>query len=288
MPKQAFEFYAPLSRRIPDPVFKQQYGMERHLFMVPVKRMPKDVPLDPNARRPDTNRRVYKRVEESLLNKGAEPGTFHLKNKGITLIAESVEQKGNDTYIVEVAPGQGIVDGGHTYTLIVDNLGDPEMPDEQFVTVEVRVGIPELWIPDIAQGLNTSVQVQDMSLDDLRGLFSWLKEELATESYAEKIAWSENAEGDYDARDLVGLLMAFNVALFPRDGDDHPVAAYEKKSTALKSFEQHPALYENMRRIVKDILRLDDIVGKGSAGAVESAGPGWQVRESVVCRSPGR
>ena len=144
----------------------------------------------------------------------------------------------------------------------MDNLDNADLPDEQFVNVEVRVAIPDAWIPDIAQGLNTSVQVQDMSLDNLRGLFGWLKGTLANEPYIERIAWSENDEGDYDARDLVSLLMAMNPVLFPNDGDEHPVAAYEKKSTALKMFEEHIKLFENMRPIVTDILKLSDIIAK--------------------------
>ena len=114
MANRAFSFRAPIARRLPDPIFKQ-LGLERHLFVAPVQSLPKDLPLDPNARRPNTNRRVYKRVEDSLLNKGTEPGTFHLKNKGITIIAESVVQKANDEYVVNIGPGHGIVDGGHTY-----------------------------------------------------------------------------------------------------------------------------------------------------------------------------
>jgi hypothetical protein len=272
--KQTFHFLAPISRRIPDPVFKQQHGIERHLFMVPVKSMPKGVPLDPNARRPNTNRRVYQRVENSLLDIDAEPGTFHLKNKGITIIAESVEQKGNDVYDVEIDGGQGIVDGGHTYTIIESNLENPKLPTNQFVSVEVRVGIPESWYPDIAQGLNTSVQVQEMSLDNLRGYFSWLIEELKSEPYFPSIAWSENDPGEYDARDIVGLLMAFNVALFPANGDDHPVASYEKKSSALKSFEQNAAVYEKMRPIAKDILRLHDIIAREGPELWNQLNPG--------------
>src|ERR1700674_4008615 len=102
---KAFTFTAPLARRIPDPLFKNAYGLERHLFVVPVRTMPPDVPLDPNARRPNTNRRVYRLVEESLLNKSGEPGTFHLKNKGITIIARRVEARGDDKYDVFLNPG---------------------------------------------------------------------------------------------------------------------------------------------------------------------------------------
>lgn len=259
---KVYTFHSPISRRIPDPIFKNAHGTERHLFVVPVKTMPIDIPDDPNARRPNTNRRVYQLVERSLLNQEGEPGTFHLKNKGITIVASRVESKAGDRFAVHLAPGEGIVDGGHTYKLICDNLSNPELPQEQYVNVEVRVGIPEAWIPDLAQGLNTSVQVQEMSLDRLRGLFNWMMQDLRGEPYYDQIAWSENDDGEYDARDIISLLYAFNVMLFPNNsGGEHPVAAYEKKMVALKAFEEHDS-FRLMRPLLKDILKLHDIISK--------------------------
>ena len=259
---ESFRFRPTIARRLPDPNFKKVYNSERHLFVVPVKAMPKGLPLDPNARRPNTLKRVYQKIQASLLGQDCEPGTFHLKNKGITIIADAIEQDGEE-YIVRMLHGQhGIVDGGHTYTLIIENLSNPDLPDDQFVTVEIRTGIPELWIPDIAGGLNTSVQVQDMSLDNLKGLFGWIRTALETEPYFSSIAWSENDDGEYDARDLVSLLTMFNIELYPKTGDDHPVAAYEKKSSALKLFEEKSDSYKRMEPIFKDILKLHDTVAR--------------------------
>ncbi len=145
---------APLARRIPDPNFKDEHGLERHILVVPVKNMPKGIPLDPNARRPKTSKRVYQKVKASLFNQDCEPGTFHLKNKGITIVAQSVNIKTKDTYEIAMVNGvHGIVDGGHTYTLITEAQASSELPDDQYVTVEVRVGVPEVWIPEIA-GVN--------------------------------------------------------------------------------------------------------------------------------------
>ncbi|MBV6657432.1 MAG: AIPR family protein, partial [Devosiaceae bacterium] len=234
-------FVAPIARRLPDPNFRDAHNMERHLFMVPVGAVPKGIPDDPNARRPKTSKRVYQKVRASLFNQDCEPGTFHLKNKGITIIANGVQSKGNDEYVVSMINGvHGIVDGGHTYKLITDAQSDEALPADQFVTIEVRVGVPDTWIPEIAGGLNTSVQVQDMSLDNLANAFQWIKHEIRHEPYYDSIAWSENDPGEYDARDIVSLLAMFNVDIHPNDGDDHPVYGYEKKSMALKAFERQP------------------------------------------------
>ena len=94
------------------------------------------MPLDPNARIPNLRRRIYKEIEKSLLNKGDEttPGTFHLKHKGITLIAESVVKSGDGPeYTVNLGKHHGIVDGGHTYELIVKNLANEELPTDAHI-----------------------------------------------------------------------------------------------------------------------------------------------------------
>ncbi len=259
-----FTFAPEYARRIPDPNFKSQYNAERHLFVMPVKSIPTGIGLDPNARRPNISKRVYRDVEKSLLQQdGSEIGTFHLKNKGITIVAASVKQLGSRKYEVTMESGiHGIVDGGHTYELIVKNQNNEELTDKQYVNVEIRVGIPESWIPEIAGGLNTSVQVQDMSLDNLARRFEWVKDLLQEESYFEKIAWSENDKGEYDARDIISMLLCFNVAEFPNDREEHPIAAYEKKSAALKIFEEKEGSFRRMAPILKDILRFHDIVGK--------------------------
>ncbi len=254
-------FVTKTARRIPDPNFKDKHGMERHLFVVPVPELPKGIPLDPNARTPKTRKRVYQKVRESLFNRDCEPGTFHLKNKGITIIADRVKPLGGEKYEVSMLNGtHGIVDGGHTYTLITEAQDDPDLPEDQYVNVEVRVGVPEMWIPEIAGGLNTSVQVEDMSLDNLAGHFHWIKEELKGEPYYKKIAWSENDPGEFDARDLVALMTLFNVALHSNDEEQDPVFAYERKSKALKEYEEHPKSFENMRGMLKDILQFHDII----------------------------
>lgn len=262
MADTSFRFRPTYARRIPDPNFKNTHNAEKHIFLMQVGELPSGIGLDPNARNPNIRKRVYRQVEESLLNKDeSEPNTFHLKNKGIVMIAATVQQVGDNEYDVTMQTGvHGIVDGGHTYELIQTNKTDGALPENQYVFVEVRVGIPDQWIRDIAGGLNTSVQVQPMSLDHLAGAFEWIKKELKPEPYYEVIAWSENDPGEYDARDIISLLYILNAELFPNDKDDHPVAGYEKKSLVLKEFENKGTSFERMKPILKDIVRLHDII----------------------------
>jgi len=130
----------------------------------------------------------------------------------------------------------------------------------------VRTGVPKSWVADISRGLNTALQVQDMSLDHLKGLFQWLKDTLRGESYYPIIAWSENDEGRYDARDIISLIYMMNIDLFP-NSSQHPIAGYEKKSEALKAFEQHPAFFRNARNVLPQILYLHDLISMTAAEA---------------------
>lgn len=256
-----FLFSAPFARRLPDPAFKDSRGIERHILFVPVRDVPRDIPLDANARIPNIRKRVYRDIEASLLNDDGEPDTFHLKHKGITLVADKVEQRADGKYAVIVAEeGQGILDGGHTYELITKDRGDVELPENQWVKFEVLTSVPPEWIPEIAGGLNTSVQVQPMSLDHLAGKFDWIKDELKDEPYFEAIAWKENEGGEFDARDLISLMTCFNIDVYPNSSDNQPVVAYEKKSLALKQFEDQPHTYERLRPILKDTLTLHDTI----------------------------
>jgi AIPR protein len=275
MTNASFRFVAPYARRVPDPVFHQSRGIERHIFFVPVRSVPEGLPLDPNARIPNLRRQIYKDIEASLLDKNTTPGTFHLKHKGITLIAESVVKSGEGAYTVNLGKHHGIVDGGHTYELIVKNLGNERLPTHQFVKFEISTGIPNEWIVDIAGGLNTSVQVQPFALDTLAGKFKWIQDTLRKEPYYKHIAWKENEDGEYDARDIVSLLTCFNVDLFPNtsnNGDTNPVVAYEKKSKALELFEQNPESYKRLRPILKDILVLHDTIRLESQDLHNDAG----------------
>jgi hypothetical protein len=149
--------------------------------------------------------------------------------------------------------------------LIARRIQGGSIPPSQFIKIEVRTGIPNEWLAEIAGGMNTALQVEDMSLDDLKGAFEWIKDDLQREPYFGAIAWSENDKGEYDARDLVSLLTCFHIGYYPNDKADHPVEAYEKKSKALDQFRQdfdsnRGAEFLKLRPILKDIPVLHDLI----------------------------
>lgn len=276
-----FTIPAKFLRRIPDPIFP---NCERHVMIVAITDLPSGLPTDPNPRRPRVDRSIWRDIKKHLLNEEGSPNTFHLKNKGITLIADRVGKVADgETVEVFFADGQGIVDGGHTYELLMQNLpeiqelnagknGDDSSEVTQFVKLEVLTGFqPDLW-PEIAGGLNTAVQVQEMSLMELKDEFEWIKNELRGEAYEKQIAYREGEVAPYDARDIVVLLDLFNIFDFPNDGSDHPVRAYTSKAQVLSNYKSKPKNYENLRPILKDILTLHDLIALDGRNKHNEAG----------------
>jgi hypothetical protein len=278
------------ARRTSHPVFSD---IEKYWLTVPAKYFPRDISTAANARDPvGLNRRVYRDVRDSLLGITSVPGTFDLMNKGITILAKSVRllDKSTQTYEVIVDDDVGgIVDGAHTARLLQEAQADGSIPEEQFVEVFIRTGIEGSLRTDIARGLNTGMQVAVQSILNIDGVFDWLKDGISGQPYAESISWKESDDGDYDVRDLIGVLEVLNVFDFPNDGEKHPVAAYEKWSVPLQKFGQDynehrqdrgkGGKYFRLRNLLVEALELYDLIrhdfgpihnkAGGSAGALK-------------------
>jgi hypothetical protein len=264
MSKSVFLFKPFTSRRIPDPNFKATQNTERHMFVMNVRDLPLDLPNDANARDPNISKKVYQEVVKNLLNlqNDIEINTFHLRNKGIIIIANSVVQKNDHEYEVTISEGMGICDGGHTYKLISDHLILGDLPESQYVNVEIRTGIKDEWIAPIAGGLNTAVQVSAMSLRELEGNFEFIKKKIGA-TVSNKIAWTENDDGVYDARDIVALMNMFSIekpSFYPLDESKHPTQSYSSKATVLEKFREKTDSFKRIEGILNDICVLHDTI----------------------------
>lgn len=254
-------------RRLPDPFSNTTHGTERHIFFVAVADVPNGISLEPAPRNPKVRWDVYKDVQNSLLDVDCTPGTFHLKNAGITIVAQDVKKVDDDEYRIKLGNGHGIINGSLTYRLICDVLRDPdlEIPAKQFVKIEVLTHVPEEWIGEISNGLNASMQGQAESLAALGDALAWLRKDLEDEPYFDSIAWTENERGTCDVQDILCALTCFNTVSYPNSGSVHPVVTYEKKSVVLSSFAEEYKTnggrsYRRLRPIIKDILKLHDTI----------------------------
>lgn len=272
---------ARLARRFPDPTIE---NVNRHILFCRVEDLPQGLPLTPNPREQNVDRGIWRDIKDHLLNEEGTHNSFHLKNKGITLIASSLEKLDDEHYKIRFEDGEGIVDGGHTYRLIMDNLAEIAQYNEdadglvdQYVKVEVLTGLDQGLITEIAGGLNTAIQVQQYSLANLNNEFDWIKAALANKPYLKEIAFRENEGGTYDVRYIVSLLDLFNIVSFPNEKTEHPVRAYSSKSKVLDFFIKHSDQYRRLATLLPDILEFHDTVsseardlhnatGKGKAG----------------------
>ncbi len=247
------------SRKYPDPLNKPETenprNIEHYVLLCKASTLPVDIPMDPDPRRPKVDRLIYKNVKDSLLNE--EDPTFHLKNKGMTIIAHGVNSDDKTAVEVLFDTGDGIVDGAHTYEIIRQNKED--CPDNQYVRMEILTGIPQDMVPSIAEGLNTAVQVQEMSLMNLKEEFKWIQDTLAGEQYADQIAYEENQDKPFDVRDIVAFLTIFNIDEFP-DSSRHPKVAYTSKAECLALYKKSQESYKKLKPLIKDILILHDYI----------------------------
>lgn len=278
-----FSLRARFARRIPDPVLVE---CDRHIVLCSVTDLPRGIPVeDANVRPQNTNKRVYREVAKHLRNENEEgpKNIFHLKNKGITILASAFHciDKTKEIYeIVFDGKEQGIVDGGHTYSIIVDNQAviaernklldenDSISPEErekllinQYVKLEILTGLQSDLSTEIARGLNTAVQVQEQTLANHAKKFDWIKEDLKDESYLEKIAFRENEDGLLDVSDVLRIMELFNIEDYPNDGSSrNPIRAYTGKENVLATYLKRPETLKHLRPLLKDILILHDTI----------------------------
>ncbi|KAB8334996.1 abortive phage infection protein [Scytonema tolypothrichoides VB-61278] len=259
---------------------------------VPVCQVPKDLPLDPNARLANEKRRTVKSMLATLAQ---EPEEFIFYNNGILIVADSIQVKGHGTgggFDVElslVSPskeeeekliGNGIVNGGHTYTAIIkarenyDKLQSrrskpkplPETGKNDYSELEkasvqifVLVNINEEEISNISRYRNTSESVEEFSLKNLAGEWDIIQEYLPADCKP-YVAFREGEDKQYDVTDLVRRLACINNKIYPWRGSDgspkNPSATFTAYGTLIKNWKK-----EDFREIVpllKDVLYLEE------------------------------
>lgn len=249
------------SRRYPDPlnanVEGDPFNIEHHILVSRASDVPSGISKAPNPREQRIDKGIYKIVRESL--EDTSDMSFHLKNKGITILAHKVEYSDDKkTATVYLGENDGIADGGHTYEIILATQSDGTCPEGQYVKFEIITGVPKEMSVDITGGLNTAVQVDDASLMNLAEKFEWVKEALGKEPYAEQISYKQNEDGKFDIREILGLMTLFNVNKFPYP--QHPKEAYVSKAKCLDLYKDDPDSFKMLRPLLKDILYLHDYV----------------------------
>lgn len=247
-------------------------SITKHSFFVQAAKLPRNLPDGANAREAvGMNRRVYREVTESLRANEAWPGTFDLMNLGITILADNVTMIEKKVFDVVIRDEDGIVNGSHTAKIIERCIEDNSVHPSQHVEVKIITGVEQTQIAnlkaDIAKGQNSGIMVKDQSIYDTQGVFEPLREIVSKTSWSDRIAWRESDAGEYDVRDLISVLEAFNVIDYPNDSGNHPIQAYEKWSAPLKKYaddhrfndkQQDRRKYGALEPLLIDMLNLYD------------------------------
>ena len=243
-------------------------GVSHLTGLAAVVHLPAALPNDPNTRPPNLGTAVSKKVYESLVT---NDGRFHLKNKGITILAKAVKHVGGDDYEVSLQVGRdGVVDGGHTYALIEKarvagcDLGG------QYVPVSVRVGCSESYLSEICEGLNTGTQVKTTSIIHSKGDYDWLKAIMGVFPTT-TIKWAENTSGDWAASDVIAVLTCVHPALTKQGV--HPTGAYAGSSKIVSEYRRRLPAYEALEKVVVPTLRLVDLISAQLACSIDSQIP---------------
>ena len=257
-------------RKIPNPYLLSKNQSEKkpemYILICDVLDIPESIPMSTNPREQKLTTSVAKKIQLSLTNH--VDLNFYLLNRGILLSAESVtyDNEANECAIVfSNTDVHGNVDGGHTYKIILQNRHLLQR-GEQYVKIEVLTGVEDFF-EDLAAARNTSVQVKDKSMEELREHFDLIKKAIGNEPFYEDISYRENDAKRIDVLDILALMNMFNIDRYPIKSKSYPITSYSGKAKCLdfyiKSYEEYKEHqkdnpYYKMSKILPDICKLYD------------------------------
>ncbi|MBX7244742.1 MAG: AIPR family protein [Candidatus Sumerlaeaceae bacterium] len=214
-----------------------------------------------NVRDPKLTGAIPKEIRQSFRDNHQ---MFVFMNRGIVIAAESVhfDNKASTATVTLHDPDlHGLLDGGHTYNIIMEETAGLE--GSQYVKIEILEGFDSRdSIAQIVDARNTSNQVRDQSLMNLKGQFDKLKNSLTGQPYLEDIAFKEYDLGidgnpkSIDVREIIAALTVFDADNFSETA--HPIIAYSSKAACLKHYEKHPKTYDKLYPLAANILELYD------------------------------
>lgn len=214
---------------------------------------------------------VVKGIIETLTDK---PDEMAIKNQGIYILVESVENaKRDDKNILTITLSDrgrhGIVNGGHTYAAIreaIETAGedDVKLLERAFVRLHLIQGIDADMVPEMAEGLNRSKQVDDPSLTNLQGEFDVIRKVMKGTPGETAIGYHQGDDGEMYISDVLVYLAFFNLTRF--SDKKQPNHLYKKQALGLKYFkddmENNRAMMLGLIDKLPEFLWLSDSIKK--------------------------
>lgn len=206
----------------------------------------------------DLNKRVYNDVVNSFLNVNCTPYTFHLKSHPVKITCSDVKKIGEDEFELIFRGKEGIADGLHCMNIIYKYK---EQSPEQYIALWITTGIPDSFITEMSQGLNSSMQVELVSLYNYDGKFDWIKQAIQNESYRNQIDYIETTNRGCEVGLLIQILTSLDIKKYPIDKRNMPVCAYSNKSACIKEYDKRLEDYKAFKNILNDVLVIYDTIG---------------------------
>lgn len=236
-----------------------------YYLLVNMRDLPENIPLDVNPRVPKMGTNVAKRLIQAVV----EPETdFYINNRGIVISARTFSFNSADSEVTIDLGEQndendrfsyGILDGGHTYTAIMQNRNKIPEDIEKYVRIEVITNV--LNITRLSDARNTSVQVSDIALFNLEDSFEDIHEAIKNESYADKIAYKDNENKPINVSELLRLLYAFDIKKYP-DDSMAPIQSYSGKAQVFKRYKEayNTGFYKALTKELPSLVKLYDCI----------------------------
>ena len=236
-----------------------------YYLLVDMKELPANIPLDVNPREP----KMTTNVARGLLAAVIEPETdFYINNRGIVIAAKALTfDSGKSEVTIDIGDQNnetdkylyGILDGGHTYTAIMQKRD--EIPDDlrKFVRVEVITNVQN--ITRLSDARNTSAQVSDIALFNLDDKFDDIKNAIEGQKYADQIAYKDNENKPIHISELLRIMYAFDIDKYP-DDKAAPVQSYSGKAQVFKRYKQayETPFYNSLCRQIPKLVELYDVI----------------------------
>ena len=209
-----------------------------YMVLVNFRDLPSDLSLEVNPRKPKMNTSVAKQLISAV--KANDIINFDINNRGIVITAKSVQYNTSTSELTvdfDDDPSRyGILDGGHTYTAIIEHRDSLSEEIDKFVRLEIIVG-EDLDVTALADARNTSAQVSDIALFELDDKFDFIKKSVETQPYKDDIAFKDNENKSIPVVELLKLMFIFNMKRYP-DDSSAPTPAYSAKASVFKDFRK--------------------------------------------------
>ncbi|MDT2835073.1 AIPR family protein [Vagococcus carniphilus] len=236
--------------------------------------LPKNISLEVNPRKPKMNTSVARQIINAVISE--EITEFDVNNRGIVITAKSLSQlsETDDDINIEIDFGSdlnayGILDGGHTYTAIINYVENLPTAIDKFVRLEIIIG-ENIDVTSIADARNTSSSVSDIALFELDDKFGFVKKVIDSESYAHNVDYKDNdVEKSIPIAEILKLMFTFNTKRFP-DDSSVPTVAYAAKASIFKDYqknyinfsETNDNIYVKLAPFIPDFVELYELIEK--------------------------